>query len=218
MDRTLRRLAIFIGFGLLFVSIFWSQDGFNFNLAGVSGYGTMAMVVGWFMAISVTVIQFVFSTSYSELNASLKFFGILAYVYSIYTNYWGILAFQGISNGTTDIQWGAGLLALVMDGIPEPLIAWGLYESLTGDFIGNLIKTLTGEEERPQQRKSSPTQVRRVQTQHRPDPIQSLPKKNGNQTKVHREPIRTDMNEPTYHTIQLVEEPDVPDFLKKNRR
>jgi len=29
-----------------------------------------------------------------------------------------------------------------MDGVPEPLIAWGLYESLSGDFIGNLMKIL----------------------------------------------------------------------------
>lgn len=140
MEPTLRKLAVLVGIGLLAVSIFWSQDGFNFDLAGHSQYGNMATFIGWFLALSVTTIQFVFSTSYKELNASLKFFGILAYIYSIYTNYWGILNFQGWVEGQPPFQLGAGILAFVMDGVPEPLIAWGLYESLRGDFIGNLMK------------------------------------------------------------------------------
>ena len=142
MEPILRKLAVFVGVGLLLVSVFWSQDGFNFDLAGNAKYGNMAVFIGWFLALSVTVIQFVFSTSYKELNASLKFFGILAYIYSIYTNYWGILSFQGWVDGQPKMQIGAGLLAFVMDGVPEPLIAWGLYESLRGDFIGNLLRVL----------------------------------------------------------------------------
>ncbi len=140
MEPSLRKLAVIVGIGLLGVSIFWSQDGFNFDLSGTSGYGNLATFIGWFLALSVTVVQFVFSTSYKELNASLKFFGILAYIYSIYTNYWGILNFQGWATGQPEFQFGGAMLAFVMDGVPEPLIAWGLYESLGGDFIGNLLK------------------------------------------------------------------------------
>lgn len=157
MEPTLRKLAIFIGIGLLLVSIFWSQDGFNFDLAGRSGYGQVATIIGWFLAISVTVVQFVFSTSYKDLNASLKFFGILAYIYSIYTNYWGIMSFQGWVAGDDTFRWGAGMLAFVMDGVPEPLIAWGLYESLSGDFIGNLIKVFN---QVPQRNNHQPAQAR----------------------------------------------------------
>lgn len=152
MEPTLRKLAVIVGIGLLGVSIFWSQDGFNFDLSGTSGYGNLATFIGWFLALSVTVVQFVFSTSYKELNASLKFFGILAYIYSIYTNYWGILNFQGWTAGQPEFQFGGAMLAFVMDGVPEPLIAWGLYESLSGDFIGNLLKVFGQTPQNGQQR------------------------------------------------------------------
>lgn len=140
MNSLLRKTSIVIGLFLLAVSIFWSQDGFNFNLAGDSGGSNIAVFVGWGLAISVSVVQFVFSTNYRELNASLITFGVLAYVYSIYTNYQGIIHFQGVAAN----KFGAGILGFVMDGVPEPLIAWGLRESLSGDFIGNLIKAALG--------------------------------------------------------------------------
>lgn len=154
MEPTLRKLAVLVGIGLLGVSIFWSQDGFNFDLSGTSGYGNLATFIGWFLALSVTVVQFVFSTSYKELNASLKFFGILAYIYSIYTNYWGILNFQGWTVGQPEFQFGGAMLAFVMDGVPEPLIAWGLYESLSGDFIGNLLKVFGQTPQKGQQQQN----------------------------------------------------------------
>lgn len=138
MNNILKKISFVVGFFLLGVSIMWSQDGFNFDIAGDSGYSDIAVFIGYGLAISVTVIQFVFSTNYKELNASLILFGILAYVYSIYTNYHGILHFQGESVN----KIGAFIMAFVMDGIPEPLIAWSLGESLTGDFIGNLGKTI----------------------------------------------------------------------------
>lgn len=144
MNYAIRRIAFFVGVGLLIVSMYWSQDGFNFDVAGQSGYQTAAVVIGWFLAISVTCIEFVFSSNYRELNASLIFFGILAYAYSIYTNYEGILHFQGDSPS----KMGAFILGVVMDGVPEPLIAWSLHESLSGDFIGNLIKAVFSSPER----------------------------------------------------------------------
>ena len=137
MNNAVRKAAFVIGIGLLIVSMYWSQDGWNFNVAGDSGYGTMALFIGWFLAVTVSVVQFVFSSSFRELNASLKLFGILAYSYSIYTNYEGILHFQGDAENKV----AAMLLGIVMDGVPEPLIAWSLGESLTGDFVGNLIKS-----------------------------------------------------------------------------
>ena len=147
MNNSLRKIAVMIGLFLLVVSMFWSQDGFNFDLAGDSGGTSLAIVVGWGMAVSVTVVQFVFSTNYRELNPSLVLFGVIAYVYSIYTNYQGILHFQGESAN----QFGAAILGFVMDGVPEPLIAWGLRESLSGDWIGNLVRALSSS---PQKRSS----------------------------------------------------------------
>ena len=166
MNPLLRKLAVFVGIGLLAVSIFWSQDGFNFELAGTSKYSQLAMIIGWFLALSVTVVQFVFSTSYKELNASLKLFGILAYIYSIYTNYWGIMSFQGWVEGMPKLQIGVLILAFVMDGVPEPLIAWGLYESLSGDFIGNLMRILgqTPNSTQTNQRQESPSNSAAMET------------------------------------------------------
>jgi hypothetical protein len=138
MNNALRKLALIIGIGVLIVSMYWSQDGFNFDVAGNSGYKTMALIIGWFLAIAVTVIEFVFSSNFRDLNPSLILFGLLAYAYSIYTNYEGILHFQG----TSQSAWGAGVLGFFMDAVPEPLIGWALYESRGGDFVGNILKTL----------------------------------------------------------------------------
>ncbi len=138
MNNALRRISFFVGIGLLAVSMYWSADGFNFDMAGDSGYKTLAVVIAWFLAVATTVMEFVFSSEFKELNASLILFGVLAYAYSIYTNYGGVVHFQGISQN----QLGAVILAIIMDAVPEPLIAWGLYESQAGDFVGNLIKSV----------------------------------------------------------------------------
>jgi hypothetical protein len=138
MNIVLKRISFVFGLGLLLISIHWSQDGFNFNVAGDSGGTTSAVAIGYFIASAATVLQFVFSTNLRNLNASLIVFGLIAYGYSIYTNYQGILHFQGSSPN----QVMAGILGLAMDGVPEPLMAWALGESLSGDFIGNLFKGL----------------------------------------------------------------------------
>lgn len=154
MNNWLRKLSIFIGIGLLFISIFWSQDGFNFSLAGSSGGGQFALYFGWFIAFAVCIIQFVFSTNFKELNPSLLLFGVLAYVYSIYTNYQGIIHFQGLQPSPL----GAGILAVFMDAVPEPLIAWGLYESMQGDLVGNLMKWVNSSPHKPQGQNHRPNQ------------------------------------------------------------
>lgn len=144
MNHALRRISFFIGLGILIISMYWSQDGWNFDVAGQSGYSTLALFIGWFLAIAVTCIEFVFSSNYRELNPTLILFGLLAYTYSIYTNYEGILHFQG----TSQSKVFALILAAVLDGVAEPLIAWSLYESLTGDVVGNLIKALLSSPDR----------------------------------------------------------------------
>jgi hypothetical protein len=151
LTNALRKVALLTGFTLLLVSMFWSQDGFNFSIAGESGYGMLAIFIAWLLAFSVSVVQFVFSTSYKELNPSLIVFGIIAYAYSIYTNYEGILHFQGDQQSKV----AALILGLVIDGIPEPLIAWGMRESLVGDVIGNIIKSIVGEEQPKQKYQES---------------------------------------------------------------
>lgn len=138
MNKFLKKIAFLIGLGILFVSIYWSQDGWNFDLAGDSGYTTEAIAIGWFLAISVSVLQFVFSSNFRELNMSLIVIGFIAYVYSICTNKWGITHFQG-THPNEPWAWGLGFL---MDATAEPLIAWSLGVSRDGDFLGNVVKTV----------------------------------------------------------------------------
>lgn len=151
MNNALRKIAFFVGLGLLFISIYWSQDGFQFDMAGDSGYQTTAVAIGWFLAIAVTVMEFVFSSNFKDLNASLIMFGAVAYVYSIYTNYQGVIHFQGVAQS----QFGAVILAIIMDAVPEPLIAWGLYESKAGDFVGNVLKSVMSAPEKVQEQNRS---------------------------------------------------------------
>lgn len=200
MNTWLRKLAVFIGLGLLFISIFWSQDGFNFSLAGSSGGGNFALYFGWFIAVSVCVIQFVFSTSFRELNPSLLLFGALAYVYSIYTNYQGIIHFQGLEPSPL----GAGILSLFVDAVPEPLIAWGLYESMQGDLVGNLMKWAGNppKQNQPSQRQPQSPQQR----EQRHNEIRNIPKPKQNPDYD---------REPTYYPINMQPKPksNIPPFL-----
>lgn len=136
MTTILKRISFIFAVGLLLISIHWSQDGFNFSVAGNAGGTTSAIAIGYFIAAAMTVLQFVFSTNLRNLNASLIVFGLIAYIYSIGTNYQGILHWQG----TEPNKLMAFILGLGMDGVPEPLMAWALGESLSGDFIGNLFK------------------------------------------------------------------------------
>lgn len=138
MGKGLRRIAFVIGMGILLVSIFWSQDGFNFNIAGDSGYDTTALFIGWFLAVAFSVLQFVFSSNFRELNMSLILLGAIAYGYSIYTNEKGIAHFQGAEH---NVFW-AWALAFFLDASAEPLIAWSLGVSREGDFLGNIVKAI----------------------------------------------------------------------------
>lgn len=206
MNPLLRKIAVIIGIGILFVSMFWSQDGFNFDLAGDSGGTDMAIFIGWFLAVAVTVIQFVFSTNFKDLNASLIFFGIVAYSYSIYTNYLGVTHFQGGASNPI----GAWILALVLDGVPEPLIAWGLYESLQGDWIGNLIKVST----------LAPAKGGSVQNQSQPkrDLPNNLPRKSSPGQGFQQKPKNNGNYRPQSHTRGDMEVPEfLTDEFRKNR-
>ena len=140
MNRLLKILAVVLGLGLLIMSMGWSKDGFKFDFAtGVDA--DRATTYGYILAASATTLQFIFSTKYRELNLTLLALGLISYIYSIGTNLAGIALMQG--GKPNAMTW---ILALIMDVSPEPMIAWGLGNSLSGDFIGNLIKSLNGNE------------------------------------------------------------------------
>ena len=139
MERILKRIAMITGFVVLVISIYFSYDGFDQSVTGGnSGYTTLAVVIGAVLSIVVCVVQFIFSTSYKDLNWTLRIVGVATYVYSIYTNKLG----ASHTLGATDFMSWA--IALFMDIYPEPAIAWALGEALTGDLFGNIGKMLFG--------------------------------------------------------------------------
>lgn len=146
MTRILKRVALFTGFATLIISIYFSYDGFDQSVSGANeGYSSLAVIIGLTLAVVVSVVQFIFGTAYSELNWTLRFAGLAAYVYSIYTNYLGIKHILGADD------FMAISSALFMDIYPEPAIAWALGEALTGDLAGNIGKIMFGETKKPAQ-------------------------------------------------------------------
>ena len=144
MTRILKRVALFTGFATLVISIYFSYDGFDQSVSGANeGYSSLAVIIGLTLAVVVSVVQFIFGTAYSELNWTLRFAGLAAYVYSIYTNYLGIKHILGADD------FMAISSALFMDIYPEPAIAWALGEALTGDLAGNIGKIMFGEIKKP---------------------------------------------------------------------
>jgi hypothetical protein len=139
MERILKRIAMITGFVVLAISIYFSYDGFDQSVTGGNeSYTTLAMVIGFVLAVVVSVIQFIFGTGYKDLNWTLRVVGVSAYVYSIYTNRMGI---SHVLGATDFMAWAS---ALFMDVYPEPAIAWALGESLTGDLFGNIGKMVFG--------------------------------------------------------------------------
>jgi hypothetical protein len=174
MTRILKRVALFTGFATLAISIYFSYDGFDQSVSGANvGYSILAVVIGLTLAIVVSVVQFIFGTSYAELNWTLRLAGIAAYVYSIYTNYLGIKHILGADD------FMAISSALFMDVYPEPAIAWALGEALTGDFLGNLGKIAFGDNKKPPQSFSYQKPVHqhkptRYQPQHKPTHLNTV--------------------------------------------
>lgn len=135
-EHILRRVSLFMGIFLAAISVYFSYDGFDNNIAGGNAsYEWWVKIVGIVLAIAVTVLQFVFSSRYETLNVTLKLFGIASYAYSMWSNY------QGITHMLQMERNMAIVATLFMDGVPEPLIAWALGASLRGDFVGNMLKS-----------------------------------------------------------------------------
>lgn len=139
MEKNLKHIALITGIVLLVASMIFSFQGFNFNFTGTNDFWTVVFwIIGTGLTASVSVMEMIFNTDYSNLNKTLKLFGILSYVYSIYTNHAGLKPFVNIE-GSDFTTW---VIAVALDILPEPMIAWSLGESLKGDFVGNFLKWL----------------------------------------------------------------------------
>lgn len=163
MEPTLKNIAKLLGLFLLAISIYLSYDGFDQGVTGGNTtYSNLAKVIGLVIAVSVGVLQFVFSSRYEQLNTTLKGAGLVSYAYSIYTNYLGAKHLLGMDDMT------AIATAFFMDIVPEPMIAWGLGDSMKGDVLGNLGKWFTGYQPKPQQQPSKQEQDTRPRPEYRP--------------------------------------------------
>lgn len=129
-------LAKFMGLAVLIVSMQFSQNGFGFKDQNI-------FYVGWVLAIAVTVVQFVFNSKVKNLNWTITVLGIMAYVYSIWTNIIGFYKYQGkILTFETLLSFDAILpvfASAFMDIFPETILAWAFNVSSDGDLIGNII-------------------------------------------------------------------------------
>lgn len=192
--RILRKCSLFSGISLLMVSIYLSYDGFDGSLNGNGGYQAIAIFIGVIFAFSVSVIQFIFTNEYSKLNPTLIVVGILSYCYSIYTNKLGASHLLGMSG------WMAWFTAAMSDIVAEPMISWGLGESLVGDLLGNLWKAISDDDEPKTNRQPQmQTQREKYIPKHKP-------------AHMHQEP--------TYHNLHSVKTPPImrgEDFFRRNK-
>lgn len=146
MERTLKNVAKLLGLFLLAISVYLSYDGFDQGVTGGNTtYSNLAKLIGVVLAVTISVIQFIFSSRYEQLNTTLKGVGVVAYVYSIWTNYLGAKHLLQMDDTT------AVITALAMDIVPEPMIAWGLGDAMKGDMLGNIGKWVSGYQPKPQQ-------------------------------------------------------------------
>lgn len=127
--RIKRILALIVSVGLTGISIWFSKKGFGIES------DEKIIWVGWFLGITVNVIELVFNTSVQKLNPTLIAAGMVAYGYGLYTNYAGL--HEILSN-----PWFALVVGIFMEVLPEPLLAWAIQVYDGGDVVGNIGELL----------------------------------------------------------------------------
>jgi len=125
-----------IAIGVLWASIVFSKNGFNFDT------NSQYIWIGWLLAFAATSAEFMLASDFRKINWSILALGVAAYVYSIWTNIQGFQALRGLH--TTDLFSISA--SIFMDVYPEVAISWALGESKLGDVLGNLVKTLQNPE------------------------------------------------------------------------
>lgn len=129
--RIKRILAFLTSIGLTGVSIWFSKQGFGIES------NDQIVWLGWFLGITVNVIQLVFNTSIQKLNPTLKAAGVVAYGYGLYTNWAGLSPI--LDNG-----WFAFVVGTFVEVLPEPLFAWAIQVYDGGDVVGNIGELFGG--------------------------------------------------------------------------
>jgi hypothetical protein len=130
---------LFVAGGIVcaIIGIYFSKTGFGFEVPGMAW-------IGWSLAILCLIVQLAFSSqlAYRSYNYVIFVCGVLAYIYSGWSNYVGIVS---LSPGVN--IWFAILLAEFIDWVAEPLIVYGLIgvsDNAEGDFLRNLLGRKAG--------------------------------------------------------------------------
>lgn len=175
MEIVVKRIATFIGAAFLIISIYFSYDGFDQKVTGGNAeYDTLAKVIGVLLAVGFSVIQFILNSRYDQLNLTLKFMGFATYIYSIWTNFMGIQHILGMAPQM------AFAVALTLDIVPEPMIAWSFGDAAKGDLIGNMSRWVLGTGGKKQN--NQPNQQSQQQNQNN-----NRPKQKNNQHNQHKQ-------------------------------
>lgn len=125
-----RILAVLMAIGLWFLSVKFSQQGFGITLPA---YAWM----GYILALSVTVMELVLNSG-NGLNPTLYVAGIIAYLYGIGTNIYGILAARTLLSDISAWDWAFSVgIGLLIEVAPEPFFMYGI-----GVSLGDLVTTL----------------------------------------------------------------------------
>lgn len=162
----LRILALASGVIFLFLSIMFSANGLGFAVEN-----KFAMLVGWVIGITFTVVEFVFNEEGTKHNSiMIIMMGIFCYIYGIYTNIVGLFAWSGIPNYDALLAtieqnplklFLPLILSLIFELGAEPLILWGL----TGDardFFNGLLGEVSGKSKQPKPQALSENQLREM--------------------------------------------------------
>ena len=130
----LRVASVVMAFLLWYLSVFFSNKGFNFQVQDMQW-------AAWILAASVTIIELVWTKQGFKPSPTLFVFGLAAYAYGIGTNILGIMEAQGNSASQNPISIVFPfVLGFFLEVIPEPLAIWGIIGvSDEGDFIGTLF-------------------------------------------------------------------------------
>jgi len=159
----LRVVSVIVASTLWLISITFSVDGFNFQVADMAW-------AGWFMGFAITAIELIWNKQGANTNMTIILIGVFAYLYGVVTNIMGVLDAQSVTEITTNPMGAifAGILGFFLEISPEPLFVWGLVGvSDMGDVISTLMgKPLAGASQQPRQ---APQQGQRPQGQ-RPQP------------------------------------------------
>lgn len=132
LEKAYRILFIIGGVFTAVLGMWFSKTGFGFE---VPGYGA----VGWGLAFLCIVVQLAFSSqlAYRSYNWTIFVCGIIAYIYSGWSNYAGIMTINPNAHPAFAL-----ILGEFIDWIAEPLIVTGLIgvsDNAVGDFFRNLF-------------------------------------------------------------------------------